>query len=187
MTTEEAKKLLYSLHRRAERQNGRPADDSDSEYLMEKFGLIIDEEMGCEYVNGRLYPDQPEIMIHNVNHYRLAKPSRRFELEFGLGTPPNELFYNEDEDVEVPLLIPKAEAQEEESLVTTLDWLQSIEGDYEVKTISLKPTVAHLQTLYSWGIITKKGSIRKKALRQEHHQIPKGLDKTFFVKKEDLY
>ncbi len=173
LTDKEAKTLFAKLQNLSEDQNSRHAEEDDAHFFMETFGLIEDDEIGCEYVAGRLYPEQPEIMIHNVNHFRLAKPSRRMEQEFGLGAPPSEIFYKDSKEELVPL-IPKEEAKQEESLVTCLDWLCSIEGDYEVKSIVLKPKYSDLQVLYSWGIINKDGSVRKKALRKESHEIPVG-------------
>lgn len=169
MTKKEAEKLLFVLKQQDEDTNSRRAEYDDSSYFIELFGLMEDEEMNCEYIAGRLYPDEPEILIHNVNHFRLASPSRRMEQEFGLGAPPNDRFYESDQDLKP--MVSKKEAQKEESLVSCLDWLCAIEGGYSLAIIFADPKPEDLQILHSWGIITKKGAIRKKALRKESHKI----------------
>lgn len=145
------------------------------EYLqMHKLNLKphnhdIDE---YEYDGNKITEDDPEIVIHNINHYRLAPKSRRNSPEFGLGSPPSKKdFYFKKTYSLIDLEVAKLE----EDVVLTLDYLISIEKKYIPSVIKIdgyNPLLRNgLHNLYLMGIIDNKGAVNYQKLRPNYFKL----------------
>lgn len=134
------------------------------------YNAILNEH---EFDGKKITEDNPEVMIHNVNHFRLAPISRRNKPDFGLGGPP------EDNDryflIKAPLVTDREQREDEENMVLTLDLLISLEQGYRLQKISILPNSSFLRkglyNLHHMGIIDSNGVVNYTNLRQSNIKI----------------
>jgi hypothetical protein len=105
--------------------------------------------------------DDPEIMMHNINHFRVAPKFRRYNPEFGLGAPPNHELYNSATDI--PMEVNQLDSINEEALVIMLDNLQALHKGYILEQLqiynfnSLIRFKEQIKDLFSLGLIDITG------------------------------
>ena len=135
---------------------------------IKEYDLKIVETSTFEYNNKELIMDEPEILIHNLNHFRVAAPSRRLSLEFGLGNPPNDMFY--DKEGELDSELPDSLVQLEEDTVLAYDRIHAIHYGYKLSILTVRSDSRFrnaLQNLYLMNMIDEQGKVIDQSLREE--------------------
>lgn len=146
--------------------DNNPCDLSFAINKLKEYDLKIVESSGFEYKNKELAMDSPEILIHNLNHFRIASPSRRLALEFGLGNPPNGKFYEGELESELPYSL----TQLEENTVLAYDLIHATQYNYKLSYLTVR--IDHhfrnaLQNLYLMKMIDDQGQIIDQSFREE--------------------
>lgn len=170
--------ILSSCRERA-KENAEDSSDNKLKFMNEYLKLHqlelkphnhdVDE---YEYDGTKITEDDPEIIIHNINHYRLAPKSRRSSPEFGLGSPPPKKdFYFKKIYSRIDLEIAKLE----EDVVITLDYLISVDQKYIPSVIKIDGYNILLRNglhnLYLMGIIDNKGAVDYQKLRPNRFKL----------------
>lgn len=178
LTNQQIQNILQSYRDKAKdlTHNEELANQVMKEYLtlhnleLKPYNDNVDE---FEYDGKKITEDDPEIVIHNVNHYRVASSQYRKKPEFGLGSPPAQKdryfkkIYARIEDTELLAL--------EENIVLTLDYLISIDKGYLNKTLKLNDYQTFFKSginnLYRMNMIDKDGVLNYSNLRPNRFKI----------------
>lgn len=184
MTLLQAKKLFKSLYAKYENIEHKNSEiiTKCSEKWFELYGLKVvnkhsdellykeDREYGfVEYKNKHMALTSREVLIHNVNHYRVAPKRRRLLSEFGLGASPEALLDDDDVDVNNLLVVSQKKAKEEEDLVWTLDFICAANDNYLLHIldmprqdkIGIEKQAKNIKALFEMGLIDKNGQATK--------------------------
>ena len=123
-----------------------------AEAMCAHFGIEIDDSIQYEYENSKMVNEKPEVMIHNINHFQIAPAKRKLMPDFGLGSAFNTSME------EAALVVSTKVAEQEEELVSTLDFVYASHFGYELKIIYID-NVKHknIIELYKRGLIDING------------------------------
>lgn len=151
--------------------------DDQAVEMLKRFNLKVvypSEQKDVEYENLKMIQDEPEILIHNMNHFRVASPDRRLKAEFGLGSPPNSntVNYHHKPPLESTVLGDLCEL--EENIVLVLDLICAHLHSYRLSRINVpidRKFEESLQNLYMMGLIDNNGNLDEDKLRPEGYEL----------------
>ena len=158
LTQEQLNKLLIKFDSsRSSVPEYHPMDLVQS--MMHQYGLsVMTPYEGCqtrdfEYEKLQIFSGDTNIMIHNINHFRIATPERRLLSEFGLGASPR---------TRKPLAsaVSTKESLHEEDIVLAYDLVLSYHNHYQIGSITVHTDqnfTNGLQNLYAMGLMTAEG------------------------------
>lgn len=103
--------------------------------MMTQYGLsVVTLDAGSDYGNFeynkfQIIPDDTDIMIHNIKHFRIASPDRRLLPDFGLGASPGARG-------ELASVVSAKDSMHEEEIVLAYDLVLSYQHHYQIGSIT---------------------------------------------------